>query len=91
LVFPERVEEGSLSRTLAFDCGHGYAQSEYAMKTENQKEIIGIAIVQLARLLRNAGYYVLLLFLNYFFKLTIFVRPIISTSTGTGPIFAKWL
>jgi len=22
------VEEGSLSRTLAFDCGHGYAQEE---------------------------------------------------------------
>jgi len=25
------VEEGSLSRTLAIDCGHGYAQEEYAL------------------------------------------------------------
>jgi len=29
---PSRVEESSLSRTLAFDCGHGYAQEEYATK-----------------------------------------------------------
>jgi len=28
------VEEGSLSRTLAFDCGYGYTQEEYAMKRE---------------------------------------------------------
>jgi len=26
------VEESSLSRTLAFDCGHGYTQEEYAAK-----------------------------------------------------------
>ena len=26
------VEEASLSRTLVFDCGHDYAQKEYAMK-----------------------------------------------------------
>jgi len=24
-----RVEEGSISRTLAFDCAHGYTQEEY--------------------------------------------------------------
>ena len=30
-----RVEEGSLSKTLAFDCGHGYAQEQYAMKRES--------------------------------------------------------
>jgi len=30
------VEEGSLSRTLVFDCGHDYAQKEYAMKTERE-------------------------------------------------------
>ena len=29
-----RVEEGSLSRRLAFDCGHGYAQEEYAVKRD---------------------------------------------------------
>jgi len=28
------VEEGNFSRMLAFDCGHGYAQEEYAMKRE---------------------------------------------------------
>jgi len=27
------AEEDSLSRKLAFDCGHGVAQEEYAMKT----------------------------------------------------------
>jgi len=32
------VEEGSLSRTLAFDCGQGYAHEEYAMKTDRQRE-----------------------------------------------------
>jgi len=26
------VEEGSLSKTLAFDSGHGYAQEDYAMR-----------------------------------------------------------
>jgi len=28
------VEEGSLSRTLAFDCGHGYSPEECAIKRE---------------------------------------------------------
>ena len=28
------VEESSPSRTLGFDCGHSYAQEEYAMKTK---------------------------------------------------------
>jgi len=28
------MEEGSLSRTLAFDCGIGYAREEYGMKRE---------------------------------------------------------
>ena len=31
-----RVEEGSLSRTQAFDCGHGYAREECAAKRERQ-------------------------------------------------------
>jgi len=29
-----RVEEGSLSTTQAFDCGHGYAQEECAAKRD---------------------------------------------------------
>ena len=29
---PSCVEEGSLSRTLAFECVHGHAQEEYATK-----------------------------------------------------------
>jgi len=29
------VEEGILLRTLAFSCGHGYAQEEYAIKREH--------------------------------------------------------
>jgi len=29
-----RVEEGSLSRTLAFDCGHGYAHEESSIKMD---------------------------------------------------------
>ena len=33
---PSRVEESSLSRTLAFDRGHGYAQEEYATKWEKE-------------------------------------------------------
>jgi len=32
------MEEGSISRTLAFSCGHGYAQGEYAMKRESGGE-----------------------------------------------------
>jgi len=32
------MEEGSLSKTLAFDCGHGYAQEEYAMKRQTERE-----------------------------------------------------
>jgi len=36
------VEEGSLSRTLAFDCGHGYAQEEYAVKRERVVYPIGV-------------------------------------------------
>jgi len=28
------VEDGSLLRTLAFDCGHSGAQEEYAVKRE---------------------------------------------------------
>jgi len=28
------MERGSLLRTMAFDYGHGYAQEQYAMKTE---------------------------------------------------------
>jgi len=31
------MEEDNLSRTLAFDCGHGYAQEDYAMKREREK------------------------------------------------------
>jgi len=34
------VEEGSLSRTLAFNCGHGYTQEEHAMKREREKQTI---------------------------------------------------
>jgi len=30
------VEEGSLLRTLVFDCGHGYAQEDYAMKRRDE-------------------------------------------------------
>jgi len=32
------MEEGSLSRTLAFDCGHGYAQEEYVIKRMRERE-----------------------------------------------------
>jgi len=32
------MEEGSLSRRLAFDCRHGYSQEEYVMKTERERE-----------------------------------------------------
>jgi len=35
------VEESSPSRTPAFDCGHGYAQEEYAMKTKKEMITIG--------------------------------------------------
>jgi len=28
------MKEGSFSRKLAFDCGHGDAQKEHTMKTE---------------------------------------------------------
>jgi len=31
------MKEGSLSGTLAFDCGHGYAQEEYTMKRERER------------------------------------------------------
>jgi len=31
-----RVEEGSLSGTLMFDCGNGYAQEEYSVKRERE-------------------------------------------------------
>ena len=30
------MEEGSVSRTLAFNCGHGYAQEEYVTKREER-------------------------------------------------------
>ena len=30
------MEEGSLSRTLALDCGHGYAREEYATMRERE-------------------------------------------------------
>jgi len=33
-----RVEEGNISRTLAFDCGRGYAQEECVMKRERERE-----------------------------------------------------
>ena len=33
------MEEDNLSRTLAFDCGHGYAQEDYAMKREREREV----------------------------------------------------
>jgi len=33
------MKEGSLSRTLAFDCGHGYAQEENAIKREREREV----------------------------------------------------
>jgi len=32
------VEESSVSRTQAFDCGYGYAQEEYAMKRYREKD-----------------------------------------------------
>jgi len=32
------MEEGSLSRRLAFDCRHGYSQEEYVMKTDRERE-----------------------------------------------------
>jgi len=32
------MEEGNLSRRLAFDCRHGYSQEEYVMKTERERE-----------------------------------------------------
>jgi len=32
------MEEGSLSRRLAFDCRHGYSQEEYVMKTKRERE-----------------------------------------------------
>jgi len=31
------MEDGSLSRTLAFNCGHGYTQEEYAVKSETER------------------------------------------------------
>jgi len=31
------VEEGSLSRTLAFNCGHGYAQEDYSQCHEEEE------------------------------------------------------
>jgi len=40
------VEKGSLSRTLAFDCGHGDAQEKYALKRERSpksRSIFGIS------------------------------------------------
>ena len=33
-----RVEEGSLSRTLAFDCGYDYALEQYAIRRQWEKE-----------------------------------------------------
>jgi len=33
------VEEDSLSRTLAFNCEHGYAQEEYVAKREEREQI----------------------------------------------------
>ena len=33
------MEEGSLSRTLAFDCGHGYAPEQYATKRQRGIDI----------------------------------------------------
>ena len=33
-------EEGRLSRTQAFDCGHGYAQEEHATKKEREQRAI---------------------------------------------------
>jgi len=36
-VLPARVEEGSLLRTLAFNCGHGCAQEEFTTKRETER------------------------------------------------------
>ena len=32
------MEDGSLSRTLAFNCGHGYTQEEHAVKSKRERE-----------------------------------------------------
>jgi len=32
------MEEGSLSTILAFDCGHGYAEEEYAIRNRDSLE-----------------------------------------------------
>jgi len=38
-----RAEYGSLLTTLAFDCGHGYAEEEYAMKRQKKGNPYSIA------------------------------------------------
>ena len=47
-----RVEEGSLSRTLAFACGHGYAQEEYAVQIDRD---VSVGHADLRRLLPAAA------------------------------------
>jgi len=44
------VEQGSLSRTLEFDCGHGYAQEEYAMKRERDRVLANRPIAPMPQL-----------------------------------------
>ena len=47
-----RVEEGSFSRTLAFDCGHGYVQAECAIK---RRETVSHSLrAPAVRLMNNA-------------------------------------
>jgi len=46
------VEEGSLSRTLAFACGHGYAQEEYAVQIDRD---VSVGHADLRRLLPAAA------------------------------------
>jgi len=33
------MEEGSIWRTLAFDCGYGYAQEEYVVKRKREADV----------------------------------------------------
>lgn len=47
------ASESRLLRAVAFDCGYGYAQEEYATKTEREKKSPVLSATLFSRLLAD--------------------------------------